>query len=199
MPLSKPKQRTEFHHRNIDCHGYHREDGLWDIEAHLIDTKNYIINLDTQGTLQAKEAPLHEMWLRLTLDDELIIHEVEAVTDASPFHRCVDITENFQKLKGLQIVAGFNQKVKMLFKGVEGCTHLTELLAPLASTAFQTIYSGNRKLREWRGEPKTEDETGKRPELLDSCYALASDGEVVKRHWSTFYTGQHQTKDKDIV
>jgi hypothetical protein len=84
MPLSKPKlSRTFLHHRQIECQGYQREDGLWDIEGHLVDTKTEPFPVDSRGLLPPGE-PLHEMWLRVTLDDTFLIHEVEAVIDASP-------------------------------------------------------------------------------------------------------------------
>ena len=88
----------------------------------------------------ASGTPVHEMWLRLTVDDELVIRDVEAVTDHSPFPICRGITGNFARLKGLSIRPGFHAKVKELLGGVEGCTHLVEMLGPVATTAFQTIY-----------------------------------------------------------
>ena len=47
--------------------------------------------------------PVHEMWLRLTIDDSMRIHEVEAVTDYGPFGMCPAITDNFKRLEGLTI------------------------------------------------------------------------------------------------
>src|SRR3970282_2145791 len=39
MPLPNPAPRRLMHTRAIECTGYERDDGLWDIEAHLTDTK----------------------------------------------------------------------------------------------------------------------------------------------------------------
>ena len=41
MPLSTSAPRQLMHNRAIECRGYQREDGLWDIEGHLVDTKTY--------------------------------------------------------------------------------------------------------------------------------------------------------------
>ncbi len=41
MPLSAPAPRQLMHNRAIECRGYQREDGMWDIEGHLVDTKTY--------------------------------------------------------------------------------------------------------------------------------------------------------------
>src|SRR3954451_8363882 len=41
MPLSPPAPREMLHRRAIDIRGWRRDDGLYDIEAHLLDTKAY--------------------------------------------------------------------------------------------------------------------------------------------------------------
>ena len=85
MPLSTPVPRQMLHRRVVQCTGYRREDGLWDIEGHMVDTKTYSFpNEDRGGIIQAGQ-PLHEMWIRLTVDDHFQIHDVEACTDAAPF------------------------------------------------------------------------------------------------------------------
>ena len=39
--LPDPKPRTPLHTREVTFNGYAREDGLWDIEGHLKDTKSH--------------------------------------------------------------------------------------------------------------------------------------------------------------
>ena len=41
MPLPPAAPRKAVHTRSIDCRGYEREDGLWDIEGRLVDTKAF--------------------------------------------------------------------------------------------------------------------------------------------------------------
>jgi len=73
MPLDKPETRECLHSRNIICNGYLRNDGLWDIEARLIDTKNYDFpNQDRGGVIKAGEA-LHDLSLLVTLDSNMVI------------------------------------------------------------------------------------------------------------------------------
>ena len=121
------------------------------------------------------------MWLRLTVDEDLEVHAVEAVTDQGPFPVCPAVTPNFQRLVGLKIRPGWNKRVRGLLGGVEGCTHLVELLGPLATTAYQTIFPRRDRTREHEGT---------RPGVLDTCHALKSDGQVVKDIWPRFYTGE---------
>ncbi len=183
MPLTNSAPRKLMHRRLITCQGYLRRDGLWDIEGHLLDTKTFNFrNRDRGGEIKPGE-PVHDMWLRLTMDHDFLIHDVEAVMDYSPFNLCPRIGEAFKKLKGLRIGPGWNRKTKELLGGIQGCTHLVELLGPLATTAYQTIYGAhaeNEDAQPQRGKPG----------ILDTCHALASDSEVVRDYWPRFYTGK---------
>ncbi|WP_142850133.1 DUF2889 domain-containing protein [Telmatospirillum sp. J64-1] len=181
MPLSPPADREHIHTRKVTCTGYRRADGLWDIEGHMTDVKTYAFPNKDRGGIAAGE-PIHEMWLRVTLDDDMLIHAVEAVTDHSPFTLCPSIAPSFSELKGLRIDKGFMRELRSRFGGRQGCTHLVELFGPLATTAFQTIYPLRKKRMETEGKTP-------RPGLLDTCHALASDSEVVRREWPEFYTG----------
>ena len=103
MPLSKaPAPRKLVHTREYRFQGYEREDGLFDIEGHIVDTKPYSFDNKFRGRVDAGE-PIHEMWLRTTLDLDMTIQAIEAVTDNGPYRVCPEITPNFQKAVGLTI------------------------------------------------------------------------------------------------
>jgi len=181
MPLSPPVEREHLHTRQLDFRGFRRADGLWDIEGHLIDVKTYGFPNAYRGEIAAGE-PLHDMWLRITLDDDLVVHDIEAVTDGSPFATCPQITPNFRKMVGLRMGAGWRRAVRERLGGVEGCTHLVEALGAMGTVAFQTLYPVLKDKREHairRGKPA----------LIDTCHAFRSDGEVVEKRWPDFYTG----------
>lgn len=178
-PLSQPVPRQPLHQRAVTCRGYRRDDGLLDIEGHLEDTKSYPFRNQDRGEIPAGE-PVHGMWLRLTIDEDLKIHDAEASTEFAPYAVCPRVTPNFKRLAGLRIGAGWMREVQERVGGVEGCTHLVELLRPIATTAFQTL-AGQRKAR----LPNT---PAARPFFLDTCHALRSDGEVVKVHWPEHFT-----------
>lgn len=185
MPLTAPAPRKLLHTRTVECLGYQRDDGLWDIEAHMVDIKSYPFTNKDRGEIAPGEA-LHDMWIRLTIDDDFLIKDAEAVTDFSPFRQCGDITVAYRQLIGLRIGSGFHKIVNELFAGSAGCTHLLELLRPLATTAYQTLYP----VREAR---RKETASHKRPSVIDSCYALRSDGAVVAREWPDFSTAAETT------
>ena len=183
MPLPPPQPREHIHTRDIICTGYRREDGLWDIEGHLTDTKTYTFHNSERGDMPPGE-PVHEMWIRLTVTDTLEIKEVETATDYSPFAVCRDVVPNFQRLVGLRIGPGWRTRALELVGGVEGCTHIVELLAPVATTAFQTIFPIKNRERSTR-----EASSDKPPRLLNTCHAFRSDGAKVKEFWPKFYDG----------
>ena len=178
MPLPTPVPRKLHHTRTIECCGYRRDDGLWDIEGHLVDITPQEVHTDDRVVPAGK--PLHELWIRLTVDLDLTVHAVEAVTDWGPYDGCGSITPAFEQLQGLSIRSGWTLKVRELLGGVRGCTHLVELLGPVATTAFQTVYSAREHAR-----PAGSD--GKRPGLIDSCHMYAVNGPIVKRRWPTFH------------
>ena len=70
MPLPPSVDREELHLRRIEMRGYRRSDGLYDIEARLTDTKSHTFQRD-EGSIFAG-VPLHDMWLRLVVDEDLL-------------------------------------------------------------------------------------------------------------------------------
>jgi hypothetical protein len=192
MPLSAPAQREHIHTRRVTCEGYRRADGMWDIEGHLVDTKTYAFSNNERGEI-TPGVPIHEMRIRLTIDDAFEIHAVEAVTDHSPFGVCREITPNFERLVGLTIGAGWRRAIQSRVGGVEGCTHIVELLGPVATTAFQTIMPLRERERAQREPDDAAKQVGdgppKRPRLLNTCHAFREDGPKTKEFWPDFYTG----------
>ncbi len=201
MPLSPPVGRQHLHTRRVTCQGFFRDDGLWDIEGRITDTKTYEHPNEWRGPIKAGEF-VHDMSVRLTLDHRFTIVDVEAVTDSSPYRVCGSVAPDFRKLIGLRVGAGFHREVRARLGGVHGCTHIVELLGPVATTAFQTVSSSkarelNRTHRVKTGALLSSDEPEapaprkppRRPYVIDTCRAWASDGEVVRRWAPAFYTG----------
>ena len=191
MPLPAPASGQLLHKRVVQCWGYRREDGLWDIEGRLVDTKTYPFpNEDRGGAIQAGE-PLHDLWIRLTVDSQCLIQAVEACTDGAPFTLCPTITGRYQELVGVRIGPGWSQKLRELFGGTSGCTHMTELLGPVATTFFQALYG--QRYDEEDAKPAT---ARRPPPVLNTCHALASNSPVVKNRWPQAYTGpDRETND----
>jgi hypothetical protein len=184
MPLSPPAERQHLHTRAIDLRGYARADGLYDIEAHLVDTKSYPFENQDRGTIAPGEA-LHGMWVRMTVGDDMVIRSCEAVSDFTPYAICPQAAPNFASLAGVSVGPGFNMMVRERVGGTKGCTHLREVLAQMATVAFQTIGPMRwRKARLAREAAIARGETpppGRRAVPVGSCYAYAPDSPVVAR------------------
>jgi len=181
MPLPVSQPREELHCRRIELQGYRRVDGLYDIEAHLIDTRRHPLVLDGGKSLEPGEA-LHDMSIRLVVDEELHVLDIVAVTDAAPFDICPEAVSTLQSIKGLQIGPGWTKAIRERLSGPGGCTHLKELLGPLATVAIQSLFQVRRSA------PEPLDANG-RPRKIDSCFAYASDRELVLHKWPRFYDG----------
>ncbi len=167
-------RREHLHTRTITCTGHCRSDGMWDIEGQVVDTRTYASVVGEDRRISAGE-PVHDLRVKITVDDEYFIRAASAVMQASPYACCVDVTPFYSRLVGLRLVSGFAAAVRERLGGPAGCTHLTELLSPMATTAFQTIVAGRARLV--RDEPASPGEHGA---LLNSCYTLRAGGEVAR-------------------
>ena len=179
MSLSPPVPRERLHTRNVQCDGYRREDGLWEVEATIQDVKSYPFRNRWRGLVDVGD-PIHEMTLRLTLDDRLNIKRAEAFTKKSPYEVCPPAAGRFKALEGLRIKSGWMRQVKERYGGAIGCTHILELLYPAATTAFQTVFAYREK--KLMDEGMTEGEANRRKgPPVNSCYAFSEESPVMKR------------------
>jgi hypothetical protein len=166
------------HTRAIHLEAFARDDGLWDIDAHLTDTKTR----DTPLASGVREAgsPIHNLWLRLTIDTHMNVVDVEAVSDAVPYPGyCDTIGPDYKKMIGLNLLKGFREGVRQRLSGIQGCTHLTELAQVLPTAAIQAFAGEVIDTRDGAGT----DEQSHKPFQLDRCHALRTDGEAVAQYY----------------
>ncbi len=138
MDLPNPTERKLIHNRKIHCKGYARVDGDFDIEAELIDSKTYDFPSEAHGIV-AKDTPYHHMKLRITVDVDMKVKDAAAITLFGPYSICPQGAYNFKNLIGIKIGPGWKKRVYSKIGGSFGCTHITELTGPMATTAYQTI------------------------------------------------------------
>ncbi|KPH01654.1 dihydroxy-acid dehydratase [Pseudomonas sp. RIT-PI-q] len=168
--------RRLIHRRKVECQGFLRADGLWDIEGRLSDSKTHPVTLAEGRTVTAGQT-YHGMLIRLTLDDDFVVREVHVAMPDVPTSQCRGAMAGYQKLLGERIGPGFSRRIKELFGGVGGCVHLTELLLPIATTAFQTIPMA-RAMVAPRTPVDVEAYVNATGKLLNTCYALREDSLV---------------------
>ena len=187
MNLSSPAPRRHLHTRTIACEGFLRDDGLWDIEARIIDFKEYAYSEPERG-LRESGSHVHDMMVRLTLDKSMVVHAIETTMLANPYEVCVSALPAYKKLIGARVGSGWRKAVNEAVGGDKGCTHVRELLFPMATVAFQTI-SG------WR-EDGAELETERQapplnaqglPYFVGGCKAWSFDSPVTRREFPQFF------------
>jgi len=189
MPLTSPAARERLHLRRVSYEGFRRDDGLFDIEAHLTDHKerDYMLAMGTRS----KDVPVHNMWARVTIDRRFDVIDIEAVTDEMPYPgQCDRIGPDYKKLIGSNLLKGFRKAIAENMGGVKGCTHLSELLGYLPTAAVQT-FAGIKN--------EAEAAAGQKPFQLDSCHALATNTETVRVYYPKWFTGETATAQHDAV
>lgn len=180
MPLSSQTPRKPIHDRVIRMSAYQREDGLFDIESHLVDTKPMSVQRIMALEPSPPGAHLHDLLIRLTLNEAFVIQAIEASSDTTPYTICKNAESSLSVLIGEQVGKGWSRLVKGKLRGTLSCTHLMEMLIPMATTAFQGI-------KGLRFSASLERKAEPIPELINSCYAFADHREVVMKIWPEKY------------
>lgn len=178
MSLPPPSPRKALHTRRVVCEGFLRDDGLWDIEGELRDTKSYVYADRERGDLAVGQ-PMHLMRVRLTVDNGLVVREISTDMAEIPFGYCAGATHGAPALVGATIGPGWRRAVDAQMKGVMGCSHMRELLYGVATTAFQTISSYREQFMQELGAPAAAESD--KPFFLDQCHSWDTTSPVVMR------------------
>lgn len=186
MPLPPPTaERARLHVRNVKLEGFKRADGLWDIEARIVDTKDQDYPLSS-GLRRPGEA-VHDMSVRVTIDAKMNILEAAACTDAAPYMgHCDTVPPDYSRIVGLNLFHGFRKAVKDLYGGTRGCAHVAELLMQLPTVALQTFAS----------EILDNDDSKHKPYQLERCHALVAHSEAVRRYYPRWYRSENHGQEE---
>lgn len=178
LPTAAPERQLK-HRRSIDVRVYARGNGLWEVDAHLGDIKTR----DTTLAGQARRAgdPIHDMLLRLVVDEAFNIVEAGSETRWMPYPgHCDHLGDAYGALVGLNLLQGFRAAVRQRLGGVQGCTHLTEMTQVLPTAVVQAFAGEVLDTRE-------DNASGRQPFQLDRCHALRTDGPVVRTFYPRWY------------
>ncbi len=178
LPPAAPERQLK-HTRRIDVQIYARANGLWEVDAVITDVKTRDADL-AHGVRRAGE-PIHDMLLRLVIDEAFNVLEAGSDTRAMPYPgECDQLGDVYGRLVGLNLMKGFRFAVLERLGGVAGCTHLTEL-AQVLPTAVVQAFAGD--VINTRGDGAD----AKQPFQLDRCHALRTDGNVVRSYYPRWY------------
>ena len=197
MPLSSPVPRQLRHRRAIRAEAFERADGLWDVEACLTDEKPRDVAL--ASGVRPNGQPIHELWLRITIDRKLNVVDAEASSDWVPYPGlCQASNPAYRALIGLNLFHNFRRDAARLLAGTAGCTHLTELCAILPTAAIQAFAGdvwntgdstpGASASSESESTDGTAERLNEKPPFqLGRCHALRFDGEAVQKFYPRWY------------
>lgn len=182
LPPAAPLRQLR-HRRTLDVQAFDRGDHTWEIDARIVDTKTR----DAQLALDTRPAgvPIHEMLLRLVVDEQLNILAAGSEMIHMPYTGLCnqhpdEAPDPYERLAGLNLRQGFREAVWQRFGGVKGCTHLTELAQLLPSAVIQAF----------AGDVFNVSENGSgnvRPFQLDRCHGLRLDGEAVRIYYPRWH------------
>ena len=157
---------------------YERDDGLWDLEAKLVDFKSYDFTKSDGSVRKAGEA-VHDMNICLTVDQSGLIVDAKVHYDAAPYGAvCRSIEEAYKDFVGLHLLRGFRHKVREKFSKTKGCTHMSEL-----STLIPTVFVQGLSSKRINNAV----DSGRRPFQLEGCHAYSLDSAVVKEFYPQWY------------
>ena len=77
--------------------------------------------------------------VRLVFDEQMIVRDVFTFMEATPWPACLGGGLALRTLIGLRIGGGWTREVKTRLGGAASCTHLMELLIPMATAAIQSM------------------------------------------------------------
>ena len=133
MPLENSnKSRRLMHTRSITCEGFLRDDGLWEVEAWLRDTKPLHPTPASRFRGELKPGDLvHDIGLRLAIDETMTVREAGEHDGGRPIRPASTFEPILARLIGERIGPGLRKRSGARSPGPETCTHLMELLGPV--------------------------------------------------------------------
>ncbi|MBK9178163.1 MAG: DUF2889 domain-containing protein [Acidimicrobiales bacterium] len=172
------------HRRTYEVDAFDEGDGRVRLRGHLRDVR-------PRGLIPGDPDPLviHDMTVDLVVDlATFAIVEAVPVMDVRPNLECDAILPRYDRLVGLSIARGFTHRVRELFGGPRGCSHVTALLQAMAPVAVQSAYTLSWGSDDGPGEARLADPAERRERARErfernrnTCHVFADDGPMDAR------------------
>lgn len=168
-----------IHQRSYETEAFDEGDGTMRVVGRLVDTK-------PQGLGLADGEPLviHDMTIEMIVRaDTFAIEAIDLRMDVHPYELCPGVIASYGSLVGSSISRGYSRRVKELFGGPQGCSHLGALLIALGPVAIQASWGFVQLKTDLTSRLEIEDdpeEMDRRIRLnTDTCHVWRSDGEQI--------------------
>jgi Protein of unknown function (DUF2889) len=172
-------EQLPIHKRAYDVDAFIEDDVMLRMVGHMRDVKpGGLWNVNDPQPLT-----VHHMQLDLLIDIRtLMIVSADAQMHVTPHSECPNILGEYQQLVGLSIARGFNNKVRELFGGPRGCTHIGALVLAMAPVTMQCLWTfaernAGRSDETGQSEPPTiEQRRAGMERNRGTCHVWADDG-----------------------
>lgn len=169
------------HHRTYDVRAYREADDTLRIRGIVQDEKPAGMYIEDDP----EPLSIHQMVVDLVIAyPSLEIIDAQVVMEITPHHGCTSIEPAYGQLVGISIARGFTRKVRELFGGPRGCTHVGALLQAMAPVAIQSMWS-MVTVNEVPVELSAADVAEKRRQAMlfntNTCHVWDEHGEIVAR------------------
>jgi Protein of unknown function (DUF2889) len=182
-PIAGPELKGELiHQRAYEIGSYFEDEGHFRLVGHIRDVKpDGMWGVDDDEPMMIHHMELHLVVSAITLT----ITEVFSKMHVHPQSSCPIIEASYQQLVGVSISRGFTNKVKELFGGPRGCTHIGALTNAMAPVAMQSVWAFFQRANP-EGErteiSADESRTRLRQHEMDrnknTCHVYAADGDM---------------------
>lgn len=168
-----------IHQRNYETEAFDEGDGTMRIVGRLVDTKPAGL-----GLADGDPIVIHDMTIELIVDGTTFeIRDVRPSMQVHPYDHCTGIVQTYRSLIGESIARGYSRKVKELFGGPNGCSHLGALLIALGPVAIQASW-GMARLHEdpasWSALDFDDGDAERQLRLNENtCHVWKSDGSQI--------------------
>jgi Protein of unknown function (DUF2889) len=138
LPPPDDPALVPLHDRDYVVRAYRKDESTILIRGAIRDEKPaglYLVEDERPLTI-------HHMVIEIEVSmTDMRITRAEAEMLTHPHVMCTDIEPHYEHLVGLSIARGFTHKIRELFGGPRGCTHVTALLQAMAPVAMQSMWS----------------------------------------------------------
>lgn len=174
-----------IHDREYRVRAFRRSPELMTIRGAVRDQKPPGLYLE----IDPDPLTVHHMQLEIDVSfPDFVIRRAEVTYESHPHDTCPGISVAYEQLVGLSIARGFTHRVRELFGGPRGCTHVTALIQAMAPVAIQSSWSmraadaresgGDRSWAQPAADPAAR--MAAMAMNLNTCHIWAEDGEMVQ-------------------
>ncbi len=138
MALPPAPELELLHTRTYDVKAYRKSETMLLLRGTVRDEKPaglYVVD-------DPEPLTIHHMVVDIdVIFPQMEIAAVRVVFEDFPHAACPSVVPQYEKLIGISITRGFTNKVRELFGGPRGCTHVLALLQAMAPVTNQTRFS----------------------------------------------------------